>query len=66
MMHRAGFVLATNRLVCIGERQRAPVNIWTFLWMVLLALGLSVVLWVMVQFALISDQTRDAIHGDDR
>ena len=34
--------------------------------MVLLALGLSVVLWVMVQFALISDQTRDAIHGDDR
>jgi len=42
------------------------VKIWTLLWMALLALGLSVVLWVMVRFALISDRTRDDIHGEER
>jgi hypothetical protein len=32
----------------------------------LLALGLAVMLWVLVRFALISDKTRDEIHGKER
>jgi preprotein translocase subunit Sec63 len=40
-------------------------DVWILLLIVLLTLGLVVPFWVIVQFALISDKTRDEIHRDD-
>jgi len=41
------------------------VNIWLLLLIMLLVLGLSAGLWIVVQFALISDDTREEICGED-
>lgn len=41
------------------------VNVWLLLFLMLLTLGLFAGLWVMVQFALISDDTREAIYGKE-
>jgi hypothetical protein len=40
------------------------VIIWLLLLIMLLVLGLSAGLWIMVQFALISDDTREEICGE--
>ena len=40
-------------------------NVWLLLFLILLTLGLFAGLWAMVQFALISDDTRGVIYGKE-
>ncbi len=40
-------------------------DVWRLLLMVLFALGALLPVWIVIQFALIGDTTRDEIHGDD-
>jgi len=47
------------------ESREMVVNVWMPLLIVVLTLGLLLPLWVMVRFALVSDKTRDEIHGDE-